>query len=125
MSAWWQPTGRRWRRPPRECPDWCARGHACTAQHDYPSGEHRSTPLRVETSWGVLVATRVQGITDPASRLEVRLQVALAVDEPRAHVEAVRVAEEIDTAVRVALATAVAWVDVAELDLLALPRGDR
>jgi hypothetical protein len=123
--TWWQPTGRRWRRPPRQCPDWCGGGHLCTAQHGYPTGEHRSLPLRVVTAWGVLVATRVQSITDTASRLEVRLQVGLSADEQFATVEAVRVAEEVDQAVRVALATAAGWVDVGQLDFLRLPGSGR
>ena len=104
-------TGRRWRRPPRVCPPWCPGDHRCTARHGYPSGEHRSEPLRVETSWGVLVATRVQALGDMGSRLEVRLQVRLAAAEEVAHHQAAEVASEIDTAVRAALATA-GWLDV-------------
>lgn len=127
---WWHATGRRWRRPPRTCPDWCGsrhgREHLCTARYGYPSGEHRSPPLRVVTSWGVLVATRVQGISDPASRLEVRLQVDLAHDEQLAHAQAAQVAAEVDLAVQCALTSAAAgWLDVDELDLLGLPGGDR
>jgi hypothetical protein len=54
-------------------------------------------------------------------RLELRLQVDLDRDERLAEVQAVRVAEDVDQAVRTALTTAVGWVDVDELDLSALP----
>lgn len=69
-------TGIRWRRPARRCPDWCARGHECTAQHGYPSGQHRSTPAVWETSYGKLVALRIAGL-DQAQALELRTVVSL------------------------------------------------
>ena len=116
--------GRRWRRPPRECPDWCGAGHLCSAQHGYPAGEHRSEPLTVRTAYGVMVVTRVLTIGG-RGRLELRLQVDLDADEALATAQAVRVAEEVDEAVRVALATAAGWVDGAELELLGLPGGGR
>jgi hypothetical protein len=119
-TEWWHATGRRWHRPPQVCPDWCGGGHHCTAEY---GGEHRSVPLRIARPWGVLVATRTQSVSDPASRIEVRLQARLSPDEDLAHVEAARIAEEIDTAVRVALATAVGWMDVDELHLFGLSDG--
>jgi hypothetical protein len=123
-SPWWPLTGRRFHRRPQECPDWCARGHACTAQYGYPKGEHRSPPITVRTSYGVIVCTRVQSVSG-RGRLELRLQVDLSADEHLASVQAVRVAEEIDTAVRTALATAEGWLDVTELDMRGLPGPDR
>jgi len=54
--------GRRWRRPKRECPPWCAQNHTCTARSGYPSGEHRS-PITTRTHrWGRSTATRVQHV---------------------------------------------------------------
>jgi len=69
-------TGLRWLRPARRCPDWCARGHTCTARHGYPSGEHRSPPAIWDVPYGRLVATRVQGVTG-AVRVELRVSVGL------------------------------------------------
>jgi hypothetical protein len=110
----------RWRRAPWECPDWCGGANFCTAQHRYPAGEHRSEPLRVELTWGVLVATRAQGPTAP-SRLEVRLQVALSDGEREAHAQAAAVAHEIDIAIQAAILSA-GWIDVNEPDLPKLGR---
>jgi hypothetical protein len=112
------------RGPDRECPRWCARGHACTAQHGYPGGEHRSAPVTVRTPYGTLVATRVANLAC-RGRLELRLQVDLAANERFAEAQAVRIGEEVDRAVRRALATAPAWVDAVELDLSAVPGGRR
>jgi hypothetical protein len=92
-------TGRRWRRPARECPWWCAGGHQCTAQHGYPSGEHRSTPEAWTTTYGRLVATRVETI-DGRGRLELRGVVRLPVDEADAHEQAARLAIEVDLTIR-------------------------
>ena len=124
MTTWWQPSGRRWRRPPQTCPDWCGGGHLCSARLGYPAGEHRSEPITVRTAYGVLVITRVLSIGG-RGRLEPGLQVDLDADEQLAEAQAVRVAEEVDQAVRVARATAAGWVDAPELDLLGLPGRDR
>ena len=64
-------TGRRWRRAPVDCPAWCGRGHLCTAQHGYPSGQHRSTPAVFGTGYGSLVASRVATV-DGTHRVELR-----------------------------------------------------
>jgi hypothetical protein len=69
-------TGRRWRRPGRRCPDWCATDHTCTARHGYPSGQHRSPPTTWDFDWGRLVATRVAGLSH-RPRLELRVVVHL------------------------------------------------
>ena len=73
-------TGRRWRRAPVDCPTWCGRGHLCTAQHGYPSGQHRSTPAAFGTGYGSLVATRVATV-DGTHRVELRVTVTLPRDE--------------------------------------------
>ncbi len=67
-----------------------------------------------------MVVTRVLNLAG-RGRLELRLQVDLDTDEQLATAQAVRLGEEVDTAVRVALATAAGWVDAPELDLLGLP----
>ena len=67
-------SGRRWRRPSRLCPPWCAQDHTCTAQFGYPTGEHRSPVTTWRTPYGVLIATRVEGI-DGRARIELRAQV--------------------------------------------------
>lgn len=92
-------TGRQWRRPPRQCPWWCARDHQCTAQHGYPSGEHRSDPQVWNTPYGRLIATRVERL-DGAGRLEIRASVRLPHDEARAHEQASTLAVEVDLAIR-------------------------
>jgi hypothetical protein len=96
----------------------------CTAQHGYPGGEHRSEPVTVRTAYGVMVVTRVLNLAG-RGRLELRLQVDLDQDERLAEVQAVRVAEEVDRAARLALATAPGWVDAVELHLLGLPGSER
>ena len=73
-------TGRRWRRPPQQCPPWCAQDHTCTARHGYPNGEHRSPVTTWRTPYGVLVATRVQGMSGRA-RVELRAQVRVDSDD--------------------------------------------
>lgn len=115
--------GRRWRRPPRECPPWCGGGHYCTAQFGYPSGEHRSEPRTWRLAWGVMVLTRVQRLGTPG-RLEVRMQVDLSGAEPVAHDQAAAVVVEVDQAVRSALLAA-GWLDAAQPEYVALPGGSR
>ncbi len=83
-------TGWRWKRPPRECPDWCAQDHTCTVRpvrglgqdgtgHQLPGpmSEHRSPPSTWRRTWGGLTATRVQRLQE-SPRLEVRVQVRLS-----------------------------------------------
>lgn len=55
-----EPTGMHWRRPARECADWCRKDHSCTAQHGYPAGEHRSRTALWTPPYGHLHTTRVQ-----------------------------------------------------------------
>jgi hypothetical protein len=73
-------TGRRWRRGPVDCPAWCGREHLCSAQHHYPSGQHRSAPAVFGTGYGSLVASRVATV-DGANRVELRVTVTLPRDE--------------------------------------------
>jgi hypothetical protein len=70
-------TGRRWRRKPTECPDWCGGGHYCSAQHGYPSGQHRSEPVSWKRPYGSMVATRVETITGKPE-FELRGQIRLS-----------------------------------------------
>jgi hypothetical protein len=101
-------TGRRWKRPPRGCPDWCAENHTCTAQYGYPNGEHRSPPTTWRTPYGVLVATRVQGV-DGAPRLELRVQANLSPGNGNlAFAQGVHLPVAVDLAVRTVLAE-LAW----------------
>ena len=72
--------GRRWRRPPVECPTWCGRGHLCTAQHGYPSGQHRSAPATFGTGYGSIVASRV-ATADGTNLAELRVTVTLPREE--------------------------------------------
>jgi hypothetical protein len=90
---------------PQGCPRWCGGGHRCTVRHGYPHGEHRSAPITVRTSYGVVVCTRVQNIAG-RGRLEIRLQVDLPSRECLAEARAVQVAGAVDRAVRHALAAA-------------------
>lgn len=76
-------TGRRWRRPARRCPVWCAAGHHCTAQHGYPSGEHRSVTATLREPFGCVVASRVQGLAGP-TQVEMTVRVSLAGEEATA-----------------------------------------
>ncbi len=106
-------TGRRWRRPDRRCPDWCASDHTCTARHGYPSGQHRSPPTTWEFPWGRLVATRVAAFHRRPS-LELRVVVHLdGLDDDHA----------IEQAMYVPIATADAVAaTLAELQLRHHPR---
>ncbi len=100
-------TGRRWRRPARECPPWCAGNeagnHTCTARHGYPSGEHRSPITTWSPEYGKLIATRVQGI-DGRARLELRLVIRLDADGNRALAQGIHLPIAVNLAVRATLA---------------------
>jgi hypothetical protein len=102
----WPTRERRWTRPGRSCPSWCGRGHYCTIPTGAPGSAHRSAPLILPVSWGRLVVTRVQGIADTTSRLEVRLAVTLPATETAARTAAEALATEIDASVRVVLGVA-------------------
>ncbi len=119
----WEITGRSWRRPARVCPAWCGGGHYCTAQHGYPSGQHRSAPRTIRTGYGTLILTRVQGMGEP-SRLEARLVVHLAAAEPVAHAQAEGVTREVHAAVQLALLAAEV-TDAEQPVPAALPGGRR
>lgn len=96
-------TGRRWRRPERKCPPWCAGDHTCTARHGHPSGEHRSSPVTLRTWYGVLVATRLATL-DGRTYVELRAQVQLdPVDERLALEQSAFVPMAVDLAIRTTL----------------------
>lgn len=100
-------TGVQWRRRPEQCPPWCAQDHTCTARHRGlrgPLAEHRSPITTWRQPYGVLVATRVQGL-DRRARLELRLQVNLDPTDPvLALAQGVHVPIAVDLAVRAVLA---------------------
>jgi hypothetical protein len=73
-------TGWRWRPAAMECPVWCGRGHLCTAQHGYPSGQHRSAPAVFGTGYGSLIASRVATV-EGTHHIELRVTVTLPRDE--------------------------------------------
>lgn len=60
-------------------PDWCGRGHHCTA----PTGEHRSAPFAWTLAYGRLVATRIL-TANGRHRLELRAVVDLDPTDPDA-----------------------------------------
>jgi hypothetical protein len=88
----------KWKRRPRQCPPWCAKSHHCSAQHGYPSGQHRSEPAAWNLSYGRLVATRVASF-DGRHQLELRAALNLpAGDDESAGYRA----QELLTAVHIA-----------------------
>jgi hypothetical protein len=92
-------TGRRWRRPPRECPPWCAADHRCTARLGYPSGEHRSEPITWRTPYGLLIATRVETIQG-TGHLDLRATVRLPDNDEAARGQAQLLPVGIDLTIR-------------------------
>ncbi|MBT8225443.1 MAG: hypothetical protein HKP61_21895 [Dactylosporangium sp.] len=77
-------------------PTWCAGGHRCAL------GEHRSDPLRIDLpNVGALVVTRVQG-TDGHEYAEVRGNLRLTPDEPRARQQLGRLLDDLTTLMRAA-----------------------
>lgn len=96
-------TGRRWRRPKRVCPWWCAQDHQCTAQHGYPSGEHNSGIMSWNTRYGRLTAARTERLAGDGW-LDIRVAVRLADDVDTAHEQASRLAVDVDLAIRGVLA---------------------
>lgn len=110
-------TGWRWRRPRRECPNWCARDHTCTVRPVYglgpnhdgyqlpgPMSEHRSPSTTWKPEYGSLTATRVQNLSTGA-RVELRLQVRLSdTSDKLAFAQALYLPLAVDAAVRTLLA---------------------
>jgi hypothetical protein len=92
-------TGRRWRRPARQCPTWCAADHRCTARHGYPSGEHRSQHLTWQTPYGQLIATRIQTLAG-IGHLELTASVRLPPDEGVARWQAQHLPVGVDLVIR-------------------------
>jgi hypothetical protein len=97
----------------RECPPWCAGGHLCGVVGTGPVGQHRSSPRRVETAWGLLVYSRVANAGSPRSQLELRVVAVLDADEATARGQAEAIALEVDQAVAHGL-LAGGWLDVDE-----------
>lgn len=94
-------TGRSWRRPATQHPEWCAE-HRCTATR-LPAGEHRSEPSVWRTPYGTLIVTRT--LTNAGrSGVEVRADVRLAADEDRGRLQARLLVVGVDLTVRAVLA---------------------
>jgi hypothetical protein len=97
------PTGLKWKRPQRECPPWCARDHRCTAQHGYPSGEHRSPGDIWRQDYGRILATRTlnqAGRTD----LDLTIRIRLADDGNTALAQSINLPLVVNEAIRTCLA---------------------
>jgi hypothetical protein len=105
----------------RECPPWCAGGHLCGVVATGPVGQHRSSPHRVKTAWGLLVYSRVANAGSSRSQLELRVVAVLDADEATARGQAEAIAVEVDQAVSGGL-LAGGWLDVDELEWPALGR---
>lgn len=94
------PTGRQWRRPPAECPPWCAGDHRCTARHGDPAGQHRSKTIMWHTGYGTLSVIAVQHIT---GRRWVDLAVTVNVDPDQVTDTARMLPPAIDMVIRAVL----------------------
>jgi hypothetical protein len=102
-------------------PTWCARAHYCTAtsaSRNLPArGEHRSQPMRIDTTWGGLVATLVASHTG-RPYLELRMSVHIPAQETRARLRADLISRELARAVDLALVEAdVAYLLATQPDL--------
>lgn len=96
-------TGRKWKRPARECPSWCARDHRCTAQHGYPSGEHRSPASTWSPGYGRMVAARTRHING-TEQLELTTRVTLSDDGNTALAQGINLPLVVNEAIRTCLA---------------------
>jgi hypothetical protein len=96
-------TGRKWKRPPRECPPWCARDHRCTAQYGYPSGEHRSPASTWTPGYGRMVAARIRNI-EGSEQLELTTRVTLSQDGNTALAQGINVPLVVSAAIQTCLA---------------------
>lgn len=65
-------------------PSWCGQGHVCS--HDRPGGEHRSSPLTVDTDTARIVATRIR---TQAGRDRIELRVVIDLPADRDHARAI------------------------------------
>lgn len=95
-------TGRKWKRPARECPPWCAGDHRCTAQHGYPAGEHRSPASTWTAGYGRMVAARTRRI-DGTEQLELTVRVTLSADGNTALAQGINLPLVINEAIRACL----------------------
>lgn len=79
-------TGRRWKRPARHCPDWCAGSKTwCAAREGYPNGEHRSAPLRLRARGPLgAVVSLARPVDAEQAAIEVRLWLPLGQADERA-----------------------------------------
>jgi hypothetical protein len=80
-------------------PEWCAQDHQCTVTNKNQSGQHRSPPMRWNTSYGSLVAVRVQDL-DGRHWMELRAHARLGKTDLTTQEQASRLAVEVDLAIR-------------------------
>ena len=80
-------------------PEWCAQDHQCTVTNKNQAGQHRSRPMRWNTTYGSLVAVRVQDL-DGRHWMELRAHVRLGETDLTTQEQASRLAVEVDLAVR-------------------------
>lgn len=80
-------------------PEWCAKDHQCNVTESNPVGQHRSRPMRWNTTYGSLVAVRVQDL-DGHHWMELRAHVRLGATDLTTQEQASRLAVEVDRAVR-------------------------
>ena len=74
-------------------PDWCARGHQCGL------GEHRSTPIILDSVAGVVVLTRVLATTG-REHVEIRFRIGLASGDPHARHHLAQIVTGLDALLR-------------------------
>ena len=73
--------------------DWCAHGHHCGL------GEHRSTPVTLDSPTGVVVLTRVLAATG-REHIEIRIRIGLASGEPHARTHLTQIVYGLDALLR-------------------------
>ena len=73
-------------------PDWCARGHHCTADRLGTRGEHASVPEIWQTKAGRIVATRYRRPDGTRDRMELRAVIDLDPDDEHAARQTARAA---------------------------------
>jgi hypothetical protein len=73
--------------------DWCAKGHHCGL------GEHRSTPITLDSAGAVVVLTRVLATTG-RQHVEIRFRIGLASGEPHARAHLTQVVIGLDALLR-------------------------
>jgi hypothetical protein len=74
-------------------PGWCAQGHQCGL------GEHRSTPVTLDSPTGVVILTRVLAATG-REHVEIRFRIGLASGEPHAKAHLTQIVYGLDALLR-------------------------